>query len=77
MNCVLVAFSRYWKHLSGGNMASELSTSAAGKEGVSGSPSLKCMLVKSSLDSPSIDPNELHKAVDMLVRGIHHDSKGW
>jgi len=70
------AFSRYWKHLSSEKMASELSTGGANKEAVTGSPSLKCMLVKSSIDSPSIDPHELHKAVDMLVRGIHHDSKG-
>ena len=41
-----------------------------------GSPSCKSILVRSSMDSTCIDPSELHQAVDMLVKAIHHDSKG-
>ena len=57
-------------------MTSESSAAIANKEEFTGSPSLKSILVKSSMESTSVDPNELHKAVDMLIKGIHHNSKG-
>ena len=71
-----VAFSRYWEYQSSSSMASDLSNDAVNREELVGSPSLKSILVKSSMDSTSIDPNELYKAVDMLVKGILHNSKG-
>ena len=57
-------------------MTTEQSTGVVNREEFSGSPSLRSILVKSSIESTSIDPNELYRAVDMLVKGIHHDSKG-
>lgn len=41
-----------------------------------GSPSLKSILLKASMESSFIDPDELRSAVDMLIKAIHQNSKG-
>eukprot|EP00794_Sanderia_malayensis_P020530 gene20530-22549_t len=76
------AFSKYWRSMSLPETASALPSSYAESNSVDDIPSMSSpsssslSSFSSSLAKPTIDPIELHKAVDMLVKAIHQNSKG-